>query len=1152
MDARIPTSEQLMAEMAWVRQLARALVKDDALADDVVQDTWIVAAEQQPDTNRPLRPWLARVVRNLIITRRRSDARRKERAIAYDSERSTPTPAELIERVELQRALADELLALGEPYRSTVLLHFVEGLSSAEIARRLGVPDATVRRRLKTALDQLREALGKRTDQPKHGWLAALVPLSKLPVASPASTAIGVFAMKKVIAMIVVLVLLLLIGAGVLWRYRARSDDAARSSSTAKSTAHTSRGLGDSDPAAASAIPAWLLKAGVSSRRIAGRVVFRGEPVTGATVVLGFEIAGEPGPIVNTPDPLLATVLQPINEVTTAADGTFDFGVQPPGAFVVSASATKHAAAAARVDNASPLSKSDQVVVALGACRSRLYGTIADASGGGIAKAHISVAGLSGIESDATGGYSVCLSATDSFDLPTTRVRVGADGYGTLTQFVTVAGDLQHDFQLVPEAVIVGRVVTIDGQPVGGARVVAQVEPSEMPRHIASGWAYSDRDGRFRIQGLAPGAFQLVAAAGDLGTASVAVIARPTTTSREITLVLAREQFARVSGHVVKNGVPVGGVEIAAVQEMRVGGTVSQTDGSFVFERLRYGATRLFVSPNLAEAAGQIEIARTVIDNVRLEVTASARVHGKVTRNGKPVAGAAVMYTPAPQVTFYGGPPGTRTDASGAFTLLLPVGPGQLLAWESSGEAFSDAVPIVLAADDDKTVDFDLDHSGEARGTVVDQAGAPVTGAYVQFALADGGQDFCESITDATGAFACTRLFGGDYRATVTPSPGARQAFAPAVGDHFDVVSVPRTGATTGIKLAIKNERLAIRGTVVDDTGAPMPDVHITALAPGFASMDSPSTLSNATGHFEIGNLARGTYILRAHAADGSEGELPGVVAGSSASLELARAGAVEGTLDGFGATPEILVMRSDGREGGGRAAIEGKRFSRIGLPPGRYTVEAIVGSDADGKSIEIKPGETTRVELRSRGVGTIEGTVSDLATRKPLAGMRCDAKISMDGQASPVPPTVAHQAFTDAAGHFKVSAPLGRVRLFCFSVTPAPLSAAGTDVEVTSTSVAKANVFSVRATFGNSPTDPSFMLAPLALPLTVNQVLPSGPAAVAGLRVGDRLVTIDGESLQGMLPDGAQLLLMNHRRGTTVTLGISRAGVAQSIKVGL
>jgi hypothetical protein len=245
------------------------------------------------------------------------------------------------------------------------------------------------------------------------------------------------------------------------------------------------------------------------------------------------------------------------------------------------------------------------------------------------------------------------------------------------------------------------------------------------------------------------------------------------------------------------------------------------------------------------------------------------------------------------------------------------------------------------------------------------------------------------------------------------------------------------------------------------------------------------------------------------------------------------------------------LVMSSGPRGGGGRAAIvEGTRFSRMGLPPGRYTVEATAGADGDGQSVEIKPGETTRVELRSRGTGTLEGTVSELATRKPLAGMRCDAKISMNGQASPVPSAVAHQAFTDAAGNFKMSAPRGRVRLFCFSPNPAPLSAAGTDVEVTSGSAAKANVFSVRATFGNAPSDPGFLLTPMLLPLTVKQVIPSGPAAAAGLRVGDQLVTIDGVSLAGVLPAGAAVLLMNHRPGTGVTLGISRAGVAQTIKV--
>lgn len=1145
-DAQVPTSEQLMAEMGWVRQLARALVKDDAVADDVAQETWVVAAEQQPETDRPLRPWLARVVINLVRTRRRSEARRDQRAIAYDSDRPVPTPAELIERVELQRALADELLALGEPYRSTVLLHFVEGYSSAEIARRLGIPNATVRRRLKTALDQLRDALARRTDQPKRGWLAALVPLSKLPVASPASAALGAFAMKKVIAIIVVLVLLLLIGAGALWRHRARKDAAASSSSasTATSGAHASGVTGDSG--AQSVIPAWLVIAGAPPRRIAGRVVFHGAPVPGAKVVLGFEVAGESGPVILTPDPVSFPILQPIAEVTSAADGTFDFGVRPPLPFVVSASSTTYASAAARVDNTNPLSKSDEVVVALGDCGSRLFGTIADASGGGIAKAHISVAGLSGTDSDATGAYSVCISAIDAAGIPSTRVRVEADGYGSLVETVLVGGELRHDFQLVPEAVLVGRVVTSDGKPVDGARVVARVEPSELPRHVTSGWAYSDRDGRFRIEALAPGAFELMASAGDIGSATLAVVARPTTTSREFTLVLSRAPTARVSGHVVSKGVPVGGVEVRAVPGES---TLSRADGSFVFERLGYGVTRFFVSPNYAEVAAQINIARPVVDDVRIEAPAAARIHGHVTRDGKPVAGAAVIYMPPPQATFYGESPATRTDPGGAFTLLLPVGTGQLLAWDNPGKAFASPVPIVAAAGDDKTVDIDLDRSGEVRGTVVNEAGVPVPGVNVGFDIADESGDTCEAITDAKGEFDCAMLVGGDYRPRVKPSPGSGRGFAPATGGQFSLVSVPRSGVVTGIILAIKDERLSIRGTVVDDTGSPMPDVHITAMAPGPSPMDPVSTLSDATGHFEIANLAGGSYRLRAHAADGSEAELPSVAAGTSASLTLGRAGAIEGTVSGFSAPPDVFVMKSAGPIAG-RAALEGSRFSRIGLPPGRYTVVAMVGVDTDAQSVEIKPGETARVELRSRGVGTIEGTVSELATRKPLAGVRCDATISLDGRSSPGLSSPAHQAFTDAAGHFRMSAPRGRVRLFCFSPGPAPLSPAGTDVEVTSTSVANANVFSVAATFGNAPSDPGFMLTPFLLPVTVGQVVPSGPADAAGLRAGDQLVTIDGVSLQGVLPAGASILLMNHRAGTTATLGITRAGVAQTIKV--
>jgi C-terminal processing protease CtpA/Prc len=49
---------------------------------------------------------------------------------------------------------------------------------------------------------------------------------------------------------------------------------------------------------------------------------------------------------------------------------------------------------------------------------------------------------------------------------------------------------------------------------------------------------------------------------------------------------------------------------------------------------------------------------------------------------------------------------------------------------------------------------------------------------------------------------------------------------------------------------------------------------------------------------------------------------------------------------------------------------------------------------------------------------------------------------------------------------------------------------------------------------------------------------------------VGDQLVTIDSNSVQGMLPDGAMIAIQNHRPGNLVVLGISRAGVTRTIPI--
>jgi hypothetical protein len=954
--------------------------------------------------------------------------------------------------------------------------------------------------------------------------------------------------MKKVIATVVVLALVLAVVVGGLMRHHA-----AVRPSTSQSQQHE-RGDGDAS-AHATTIPDWIPQVGAPPRRIAGRVVFQGAPVGGAKVTLGFEAMGERGGVILSVEPGLDSfgVAQRVAEMTSAPDGTFDFGPRPPARFMVSALAENHAVGAMFIDNANPRAGSDQLIVQLPGCGTRVSGVVADASGGGIAKASISVDSAFATESDARGNYKLCVAARDAFGPPNVQIRVEADGYGTTRETVLAVGDMRYDFQLVPEAVLVGRVTTSGGEPVVGARVIALAEPQEMAHHVASGWAESDKDGRFRIARLAAGAFQLMAQAKGISSPPLAVFAQPTTTSREIHLVLDRKPLARVRGHVFKANEPVGGIQIQAVQDGWFGGTsVSQADGSFVFDALPYGKTRFFAPPNQTSPLAEIAIGRAAIDDVRIDITKSASVHGHVTRHGKPVPGADVLFMPPPQANFFGPPPGMRTDASGAFALELPAGPGQLLAWDNSQKAFANPQPFELASNEDKTVDIELDRAGEVTGTVVNETGSPVPGVYMRLDLTDGSGDMCESMTDHEGGFDCIMLVGGEYRATVTPSPGGRQGFAPA--DHFDLINVPKDEVVTGVRLAIKDQRFAIRGIVVDDTGAPMSDVHVAATAPGAATMDFPSTLSDAAGHFEIANLARGTYNLDAHAADGSDTVLPDVASGSTAvSIKLARAGGIEGSLTGFSTTPSVyytaITLAPPGPGQLGLAIVDRTKFSRGGLPPGPYTVEATGGTDSDAVNVEVRAGETAHVDLHSRGVGSVEGTVSELGTHKPIGGMRCDAKISTDGQARPFPPELPFQTFTDASGHFKVSAPVGRVRIFCFLPNGGLLSPAGTDVDVRAGETAKVSVFSVRQTFGTTPGNAGFIVTP-QMPVTIGVILTTGPAASAGLHAGDQLVAIDGMSLQGLLPDAAITLVLNHRPGTVVTLGVQRGGAVQTIKL--
>jgi RNA polymerase sigma factor (sigma-70 family) len=166
-------------------------VRDDALADDLVQQTYEIALRKPPEPDREARPYLAKVLHNLMRMGYRSSHRRSRRHEVFEQVRelgAAPSePAEELARRETYQLLERLVGELREPYRTVIALRFGEDLSAAEIARRLDLPASTVRSRLAQALDELRSDLDRHHGGDRRLWALALLhrpPSSLLPPAA--------------------------------------------------------------------------------------------------------------------------------------------------------------------------------------------------------------------------------------------------------------------------------------------------------------------------------------------------------------------------------------------------------------------------------------------------------------------------------------------------------------------------------------------------------------------------------------------------------------------------------------------------------------------------------------------------------------------------------------------------------------------------------------------------------------------------------------------------------------------------------------------------------------------------------------------------------------------------------------------------------
>lgn len=177
-------------------RLVRGILRNDADAEEALQDAWIRALTglDRFQGDAALATWLSRIAINTALMRLRAARRQKRQApptaqdaavipfphtLSPDPERSM-AQHQILQIVE---AAADDL---PDGLRLVFMARVVEGLSQAETADLLGVPEATVKTRLHRARKQIRSHVEARIGPvmlgafPFAGWRCARMTRSVL------------------------------------------------------------------------------------------------------------------------------------------------------------------------------------------------------------------------------------------------------------------------------------------------------------------------------------------------------------------------------------------------------------------------------------------------------------------------------------------------------------------------------------------------------------------------------------------------------------------------------------------------------------------------------------------------------------------------------------------------------------------------------------------------------------------------------------------------------------------------------------------------------------------------------------------------------------------------------------------------------------
>jgi RNA polymerase sigma factor (sigma-70 family) len=1166
-DTRSPTANinELLAHAGWLRRLAAYLARGAEEGEELVQETWLATARHPPDATRPARPWLAEVMRNLARMRHRRLSRQSAReAVTAQAVSPPPGADELMIRVEAQRLAAELVVSLDEPYRSTVLLRFFEDRSTNEIARLHDVAPATVRWRLKIAVDRLRDELDGQYRGGRRAWMLAVgLEPDRL---GPGLLVKGASIMAKVKTTTLVLGLaLLLVTGGGFWWGIARH---------ARQTGHGA--AAPSSPAELASAAAWRRSsegaeatAGEGSGDVAGRVLGPGGQVIAGAVVKAFCLSTRGRP------PRQGARATPGS--TTGADGRFRIAGLTPCLYALSAGAEGFVGSSRLGVEVKSGTNLQDVDLQLGEGGFTLSGRVMDASSGPIPGAVVRLNGWVPSRVEGIQGRHLWETVTDQqgrYHAQVLRARYDlvalADGYGPGRAFVDVAGNETHDFRLAPAAQLLGRVIIAsDRTVVAGAEVRA--EGTEGEALGPSVPFTTDGEGRFNITGLAPGPYRLIARKGTL----VAALAQPVvvaaaSVTRDLELALAPGLV--LEGTVRARGKAVSGadVQLGARTSMRLWALpplrgVSDQTGRFSLDGVLPGEYRLtLAAPGFPPFQMELSMRQSLSKVIELEdhIVVSGRVF---TSRGDPARGAQVQAWVQPRDADRVASAGLATaDDQGRFELAR-LGPGDLtLRARHRGEiARIEAQPV--AAGERRDLVVRLAAGATVSGVVTWDDGSPADGIRILSLQGGWGVEGDEVIrTAADGSFTAGPFSGGIVSVVAQSTGGSTGWGGPTRPDQAEV-KVSEGEQKTGIRLVVSRRARSIGGLVLDGRGRPLAGASVSAALEVAGrsfkrSAQSHRTLTANDGSFTIDDLPAGVYTLFAGHPEHAEAARTGVAAGAAdVRLTLGRAGTLAGVVVNSEGKPlssysllvvppsiarETAAMRLEGAPGQALPipiSNPAGAFELAGLAPGSYDLHA---STADGlhgniEGVPVVAGER-RANLRivvAPGA-RVTGRVLEIGTRRPLV-----ADLQVPGE-------VVQKTRSDASGVFMLE-------------NVAPASERMLEVRTPIDDHVRER-WTIAVPGGQGTVDigtvwllpgPDRRLEPRGggtglylgrtpTQITIFQVRPGSPGERSGIRPGDRLLAIDGRDVQQFGLRAAGVLMMGDP-GTPVAVSVARPGRA-------